>query len=119
MDGTSRMNSQATSGKTSFEEKDTPYTSTAPSQCGDDIEAHTGDLQRSLTQRAEQEKGEGAPLDISPSHLSVPPQPGIPNGGFTAWLQVACGFCMFFNSWYLPPSSSIPLLVLTQRLKGV
>ncbi|KAI7364892.1 MFS monocarboxylate transporter-like protein [Hortaea werneckii] len=101
MDDTSRMNSQATSGKTSFEEKDTPYTSTTPSQCGDDIEAHADDLQRSLTQRAEQEKGEGAPLDISPSHLSVPPQPGIPNGGFTAWLQVACGFCMFFNSWGL------------------
>ncbi|OTA23885.1 hypothetical protein BTJ68_13046 [Hortaea werneckii EXF-2000] len=101
MDNTPRMNSQATSGKTSFEEKDTPYTSTAPSQCGDDIEAHADDLRQSLTQRAEQEKGDGAPLDISPSHLSVPPQPGIPNGGFTAWLQVACGFCMFFNSWGL------------------
>ncbi|TKA59217.1 hypothetical protein B0A55_12397, partial [Friedmanniomyces simplex] len=44
---------------------------------------------------------EGAPLEISPSHLSQPPQPGIPDGGFMAWLQVACGFFMFFNSWGL------------------
>lgn len=44
---------------------------------------------------------EGAPLDISPSHLSQPPHPSIPNGGLTAWLQVLSGFFLFFNSWGL------------------
>jgi hypothetical protein len=30
---------------------------------------------------------------------SGPPPP--PDGGFTAWLQCAAGFCVFFNTWGL------------------
>jgi MFS family permease len=44
---------------------------------------------------------DGPTLEISPSQLNQPPQPGIPDGGFTAWVQVVCGFFMFFNSWGL------------------
>lgn len=42
---------------------------------------------------------DGSPLEISPSHLSQPPTPYIPDGGLTAWLQVISGFFLFFNSW--------------------
>ena len=37
--------------------------------------------------------------------LTSPPPPapshnnGQPNGGLWAWLQVAAGFCIFFNTW--------------------
>ncbi|KAK3695698.1 major facilitator superfamily transporter monocarboxylate [Podospora appendiculata] len=34
-------------------------------------------------------------LHPSPSHASGPP----PNGGVQAWIQVASGFAIFFNSW--------------------
>lgn len=44
---------------------------------------------------------DGSPLEISPSHLSQPPTPYIPNGGLIAWLQVLSGFFLFFNSWGL------------------
>ncbi|GIZ37958.1 hypothetical protein CKM354_000138600 [Cercospora kikuchii] len=59
-----------------------------------DIEKQEPDNHHSL-----QECSIGAPLEISPSHLSQPSSPGIPDGGLTAWLQVLCGFFMFFNSW--------------------
>lgn len=74
--------------------QDTPYTSYAPSlhdiekQDQDDTQLpHTYEL--------------GGPLAISPSHLSQPATPYIPDGGVTAWVQVLCGFFMFFNSWGL------------------
>ena len=92
------MNSHVTSAQTSFDEKERPFESAEPSDAGD-IEAHADTLPRRTPTNRPRPSGEGAPLDISPSHLSVPPQPDIPNGGFTAWLQVACGFLMFFNSW--------------------
>lgn len=42
---------------------------------------------------------EGAALENTMSYQSVPATPSIPNGGTVAWLQVAAGFFMFFNSW--------------------
>ena len=95
------MTSHESSRRTSLEtaEKETPFTSTAPSLYGEDIEAQQYALPQRIPTHTCGNK-EGAPLEISPSHLSQPPQPGIPNGGFTAWLQVVCGFMMFFNCWY-------------------
>ena len=55
--------------------------------------------QEQLDSHSSQECNIGAPLKISPSHLSQPSSPGIPDGGVTAWLQVLCGFFLFFNSW--------------------
>ncbi|KAK5114232.1 hypothetical protein LTR85_010297 [Meristemomyces frigidus] len=95
------MASHATSRRTSLDsEKETALTSGPTSEHGD-VEAQEDDIlpHRAPTHAAHDK--EGAPLEISPSHLSVPAQPGIPNGGFVAWLQVACGFFMFFNSWGL------------------
>ena len=85
------------STRTSFEshEKQELYGSGAPSEAGD-VEAHDGGLARRTQTRS---TIEGAPLEHTYSHLSVPAQPGIPDGGFTAWLQVTCGFFLFFNSW--------------------
>ena len=46
--------------------------------------------------------------DKAPSEPQEPAAPNpvinknaltVPNGGFAAWLQVACGFCLFFNTW--------------------
>ncbi|EMC98162.1 hypothetical protein BAUCODRAFT_137947 [Baudoinia panamericana UAMH 10762] len=41
-----------------------------------------------------------APSLYNPADIEAA-QPGIPDGGFAAWLQVACGFFLFFNSWGL------------------
>ena len=30
-----------------------------------------------------------------------PPMFDVPDGGLTAWLQVAGGFSLFFNTWYV------------------
>ena len=38
---------------------------------------------------------EGKPM----STLSTIPDNGPPNGGLTAWLQVAGAFFIFFNTW--------------------
>lgn len=95
--------SQVQSRRESIEEikDDTPYTSRAHSEC--DIEKR-----QHQTQDDEQQQNalrnystDGSPLEISPSHLSQPPTPLIPNGGLTAWLQVLSGFFLFFNSWGL------------------
>ncbi|KAH9824546.1 Major Facilitator Superfamily, partial [Teratosphaeria destructans] len=80
-------------------EKETPLTSNNPSIY--DFAAQQEPLEASRMPTNAGDYEHGAPLEISPSHLSVPAHPGIPNGGFVAWLQVACGFCMFFNSWGL------------------
>lgn len=94
------MTSHATSRRTSFSsEKETQLTSGPQSERGD-IEAQEDSLPHRTPTHGTHDR-EWAPLEISPSHLSVPAQPGIPNGGFVAWLQVACGFFMFFNSWGL------------------
>lgn len=61
--------------KSSLESRDTPFTSYAPS---------IHDVEKTQEQ-------DGAPLEISPSHLSQPPHPLIPDGGLTAWLQVLSG----------------------------
>lgn len=91
------------SRRESFESEkvETPCTSRAQSQSqanidlekqhGDDI--HADPLRNYST--------DGSPLEISPSHLSQPPNPLIPNGGLVAWLQVLSGFFLFFNSWGL------------------
>jgi hypothetical protein len=39
------------------------------------------------------------PVDAASSPLSRAGSPQDPDGGLTAWLQVVCGFFMFFNSW--------------------
>ncbi|KAK4543411.1 hypothetical protein LTR36_005554 [Oleoguttula mirabilis] len=104
MDPGRMMASHATSRRTSLDsEKETPYTSGPTSEQGGDVEPHEDDdIVRHIPTHAPHDRDEGgAPLEISFSHLSVPAQPGIPNGGFTAWLQVACGFFLFFNSWGL------------------
>lgn len=57
----------------------------------------------------EKARGEsnGEPLEKKQSKASVNNYDAIPNGGLQAWLQVAGGFCLFFNSCKL--SSRLPL----------
>ena len=100
------MAAHTLSRRASLESQEKPYPSGDPSEAGD-LEAQEDQEDDNLPRRVPthvtftEDGKEGAPLEISPSHLSQPPQLGIPNGGFTAWLQVACGFFMFFNSWGL------------------
>lgn len=61
--------------KTSLESRETPFASQAPS----------------IHNVEKDEERDGGPLEISPSHLSQPPHPLIPDGGLTAWLQVVAG----------------------------
>ncbi|WPA97974.1 uncharacterized protein RHO25_002585 [Cercospora beticola] len=58
----------------------------------------------------------GAPLEISPSHLSQPSSPGIPDGGPTAWLQFLCGFFLFSNSWGVISSYGVFQVYYTSAL---
>ena len=81
------------------EEKETPFTSRTPSL--HDLGAEEDNTPHRVPTYATVHDREGPPLEVILTQLSVAPQPGIPDGGFTAWLQVACGFFMFFNSWGL------------------
>ncbi|PPJ59806.1 hypothetical protein CBER1_04345 [Cercospora berteroae] len=72
--------------------------------------------QEQLDSHSSQNYDTGAPLRISPSHLSQPSSPGIPDGGLTAWLQVLCGFFLFFNSWGVISSYDVFQVYYTSAL---
>lgn len=40
-----------------------------------------------------------AAAHIESPHPACPSEPHFPDGGFTAWSQVAAGFLLMFNSW--------------------
>lgn len=95
--------SQAQSHRESIEESkdDTPYTSRAHSEHDIEKQQQQRHSNKELPDALRSYSTDGSPLEISPSHLSQPSTPYIPNGGLTAWLQVLSGFFIFFNSWGL------------------
>ncbi|KAK4495440.1 hypothetical protein PRZ48_013771 [Zasmidium cellare] len=95
--------SQLHSRRESIEEckDDTPYTSRAHSEHDIEKQQRQGHSHEDNDDALRDYCTDGSPLEISPSHLSQPATPFIPNGGLTAWLQVLSGFFLFFNSWGL------------------
>lgn len=58
----------------------------------------SGDLEKS--------SGQETPNDATPPAPVKPPMFEVPDGGLVAWLQVAGGFSLFFNTWYVASRSS-------------
>jgi hypothetical protein len=54
----------------------------------------------------EQSSGQEPPNDATPPAPVKPPMFEVPDGGLVAWLQVAGGFSLFFNTWYVASRSS-------------
>jgi hypothetical protein len=60
--------------------------------------ATSGDLEKSSAQES--------PNDATPPATIKPPMFEVPDGGLAAWLQVAGGFSLLFNTWYIVSRSS-------------
>ncbi|KAF1949929.1 MFS general substrate transporter [Byssothecium circinans] len=62
------------------------------------------------TPKADVEKHSGVEKEAKPPAPAVAPSPP-PNGGLVAWLQIAAGFILFFNTWGLLNAFAITGLV--------
>jgi MFS family permease len=56
-----------------------------------------------ITHKSELDNVAKPPLSTTNNSTPAPP----PNGGLQAWIQVACGFLLFFNTWGLTSTFSV------------
>lgn len=88
------QNDQADPTDSYNEAREYPNDKKAPATVATDSEQPPSpictDLKGSFSPEHEREKKKAAPL---------PAPPSFPDGGFTAWLQCAGSFFMFFNCW--------------------
>jgi hypothetical protein len=68
-----------------------------------DLQSHKARLHGSQQQVMKSQELQGVSEKV-PSAINEPPPPSQnadtrPNGGFLAWIQVVCSFCLYFNTY--------------------